>query len=267
MCGATAEFSAAVMIYRPCQLECVAQTPADKVDEFFLTMLKYHIDEQAIYEVTPSPSFAAMLPSRNYWDALKAGFEFTKPTPCFKKIAVQSGVSLDDEMTCYAIAAVKVINLQLDEFMKCIAVNAFSEQNLFNHPTMYAPFWSDSMFLYHMSESNAVEWHDLMGAEIPLCGAKRDENRLLTQNLNQKLEIVLKQAFDDYIDAWAEWLRHYANKTDDIAGSLGAMTDNFIYNVALTPKFNVRPEDGQNADVEVHSLFEKAMRITPSQLA
>jgi hypothetical protein len=258
------------MIYLPHLLEEFAASDDDtKADEYFVTMLRYQVEQQALEETSLDPMVAEMVASRNRWNASKEGFQFTKLTPCFKNIAWDSGVDFDDPLNCYAIAAAKTWYLQLDAFMECIVVDASSEENLFRNSNMEHPFWHNSWFLYMMLQSNANEWHDLTGVGIPPPGTTHDHEYCYPEELWRRFDVVLRQTFRNYVDAWVEWLRHYADKTSDIKMSLNRMKTNLMHNVRLTQgsKFRVGPEEEYDAPVTPDVLFEMAIRVkTPKIL-
>lgn len=263
------------MIYLPYQLERFrggAEDSVDKVDEYFMAMLQYHIDEQALIESAPNAIYAEQGASRDRWNARKQGFEFTKPTPCFKKIAVQSGVDLNDDMTCYLIAATKTCYLLLDAFMECVVVDLFSEENLFYNPNLEYPFWHSSFFLYLTSESTMGEWEGLMGVAVPRRDATNDD---LTE-LRNGLDVVLKPAFDNYVDAWVKWLRHYADKTNDFETSLTTMISKLRNNPRLVKMstseeesingFHVGPAYEPEESITLQDLFANAMNVNTPQV-
>ena len=242
-----------------------------QADKYFVAMLRYQVEEQEMEETFYNPPIVAeMVQSRNRWNELKQVFQFTMPTPCFKDIAWYSGVDFEDPLNCYAIAAATTWYLQLDAFMECIVVDAFSEENLFRNPNMEHPFWHHSMFLYLMLASNANDWHGLMGVGIPLHGTTtHDDEYYYPEELWNRFNVVLKETFSNYVDAWAEWLRHYADKTSDIKMTLTRMKGNLMHNVRLTSqsKFCVGPEDEDDAPVSLDVLLEMAIRVkTPKVL-
>ena len=184
------------MIYLPHLLEEFAPSANDtQADKYFVAMLRYQVEEQEMEETFYNPPIVAeMVQSRNRWNELKQGFQFTMPTPCFKDIAWDSGVDFEDPLNCYAIAAATTWYLHLDAFMECIVVDAFSEENLFRNPNMEHPFWHNSMFLYLMLVSNANEWHGLMGVGIPLHGTTtHDDEYYYPEELWNRFNVGLRE--------------------------------------------------------------------------
>ena len=212
------------MIYTSAQLESFSGVSKDKVDEYLAAMVRYCIDQQAPEETSSNPTHVEQKASREYWDSHKEQFNFTKPVPCFKQVALRKGVDLADDMTCYAIAATKTLYMVLDSFMECVVVDLFSAHDLFDASKLTRHFWDGSLFLCHMSESSHREWEGQFGVPVP---------DLDVDKLKTTLNVLLKPAFDAYVDDWMDWLRHYADKTDDAKASLNAMVKNFAKNSFL----------------------------------
>ena len=246
------------MIYTASQLDRFSDGVNDKVDEYFQSMLRYLIDEQAPEENSSNPTHVDQRASREYWNSQKEAFSFTKPVPCFKKVAVQAGSDLTDDMTCYAIAATKTLYMVLDSFMECVVVDLFSANDLFDACNITRHFWDGSFLIYLMSESSPREWEGQFGVPVP---------DLDVEKLKTTLNVVLKPAFDAYTDAWVAWLRHYADQTNDVETSLSKMAKNFAkYSFLVQPsahetkaRFCVAPAYGPDDEhIKLSDLLERA---------
>lgn len=274
------------MIYTPDVLkryvDQVEQQTSDntalcKVNTFLLKMIQYRVQVQAAYEASPDEFYSAMIESRNYWDARKATFDFSLPTPCFTQIAFDAEVDLDDDLTCYAVAAAKMFYIELDAFMETIVLHAVVNDGQ-RVPDVDYSFWTLSMFLHMMEDASLDTWRSETGVPVPAYDSLMHEEFYASCQLWARLGGTLKQAFANYVDAWARWMRHYADKTPDIRRYLSCMVRNLRNNVrlvrrssdgdaAMVDRFDVGPETDLETVITLDEFLEKAMRVkSPSYL-
>jgi hypothetical protein len=191
-----------------------------RVDEIFnQMMMNLHFDD---YEQNMSPN----------WERSMATISWDKPTPSFQECAAKNSIDLNDDIMCYAIAAIHFFNLNIDIFMRCVVTNILSEDDLFSQ---FPQFWRTNVnFLYLMSESNTREWSGIMGADIPgtmeggyyVVGSDEfNHNRNLLDRLITCIEDTLDDTWHDYVDQWAEWLVYYIDRTANISVALQKMSN------------------------------------------
>jgi len=96
------------------------------VDEIFNSMIKYSSENELLMHVQ-TPEYVQHVNGQLNWERAVATVSWDKPTPSFQKCAAKRNVDLNDDIMCYAIAAIEIFNLDIATFMQCVITNILSE--------------------------------------------------------------------------------------------------------------------------------------------